>query len=166
MNLCNSRSGFAKFIVLVVILITILVLIEYVFKSKTPSSPSPHSTTTEKSIEQKGKKLAGLPINDKMRRAEAYLRNLKKELDDFFMTMKLANPSPQELQKHMKKYNKIINGYTRKMDALKLTCPKSSPQYSSYTNWTRDFQQRDRKIMEESNTKVEDILRKAGFSKR
>ena len=59
--------------------------------------------------------------------------------------------------------------YTKKFNALKLPCPmsaktKDDPAMSSYLSWSKGFQEREKRVMDECNRRLNNTLKKAGFA--
>ncbi|MDP3980550.1 MAG: hypothetical protein Q8Q33_03945 [Chlamydiota bacterium] len=159
----SNNTGFVKFIMLILILVSAAFTIKY-FMGKGPSN------LTQGEREQIPGNVSNLSLDQKTRYAENYLNIFKKDIDAFFASFQTVQPTPENLQKHMKTYNAIITGYTEKINALELVCPSSSkaasdPQYQSYIRWTQDFQKRDQAVMNDANKRVQSLLRKAGFNR-
>ena len=173
MDYSKNQKGFVKFLVLVIIIVAAFALIHVVKKPQSPCAKNTGQicslTPSEKTVGKPSGSLRDLPINEKMNRAENYLKQYEKDLNAFFPKLEEKDLSPQELQKYMKQYNSIVQGYTGKINGLQLMCPvsaqvSSSSQYRRYQSWTKEFQAKDMKVMNEASQRVQKILKKAGFT--
>ena len=172
----KNQSGFVKFIVIIIVIVAVFAAIHFIKKPTSPGSKNTSQQSSTKSTSKKQKpassaSLKDLPLNEKMNRAEDFLTQFERDMNDFLKKTENKEFSPQELQKHMKEYNSIMQGYTNKINGLQLMCPvsakvKTSSQYTRYRNWCEQFQKKDMKVMAEVNQRVQKFLEKAGFSRR
>ena len=169
----RSEMGFVKFLVLVIIIVAAFALIHVVKKPQSPCAKNSGQICTlapsAKTEVKPSGSLRDLPVSQKMNKAESYLKELEKDLNAFFPKVEGKDLSAEGLQKQMMQYNGIITGYTSKINALELMCPVSakmstSSQYKRYQSWTKDFQAKDMKVMNEASQRVTKIMKKAGFN--
>ncbi|MBN2119559.1 MAG: hypothetical protein JW734_00710 [Candidatus Omnitrophica bacterium] len=121
-----------------------------------------------KKAEIKKVNVSNLSIEEKMRLADNYLEEYRKEADVFLDKLESENNSPQQLADKIDGYNKIIQDYVDKHNALKLPCPMSSktrnnPAYSGYVYWSEGFRSSEQRIMDNFDQRRTRILEKAGF---
>lgn len=112
--------------------------------------------------------ISNLPFEDKIKLAEEYLEEFKNEGDVFFTKIEKLKASPEQLAQKANEFNDIVRKHIDKQNSLKLPCPTArttinNPNLRSYISWAKDFEVRDRRIMDDFTRKLKQIFSNAGF---
>ena len=109
-----------------------------------------------------------LSIAEKMQWAKKYLSEFQQKGETFFAQLQTQGKDPREVAKEVGKYNDIISAYVKRINKLELPCPqsgttRSDPSLASYMRWTKQFEQKDKKVMQDFSKRIEQVMTQAGF---
>jgi len=103
-----------------------------------------------------------------MKLAEEYLEEFEQQGEAFFVELQGVTASPKEIMREMVKYEKIIRKYIERMNSLHLPCPKSNktkndPELRRYLYWAKNFETKEKRIIDNFTQRTNQILTSAGF---
>jgi hypothetical protein len=110
-----------------------------------------------KKLQPEVRSTKNLSLSEKKAFAEADQKEFKEEAGALISKLEKNAPSSGGIRREMKKFDSLQRKTTKRLNDLKLPCPSTVDPSSSYVSWSKRFQERDRRVTDDFNRRLQKI---------
>ncbi len=96
---------------------------------------------------------SNLPVNEKMRLADKYLREYKNNTNSLLNRASSGPRTPESKKKFEEQLAKVMADSSKKFNSLRMRCP-STVGKGAYLAWSKKYEQESKRIMDNFNKRL------------